>query len=256
MVMNTTYLYWAAFAAPLLISYLIAAINSPRVEAVLERFEDWLRRKQRLVSMKDGFIWKWLVNPALWLLVKFSDWTDAMQHGGMKSGIRVGAALYLVAAWGFLIYAAVIVVALAIAVMIGLWLVSLMLGGNDDSDSGSERRERREAPVVGPRGMRLVTEGLFFDEDSGTFIDGDGRILKKGILFDERTGQYMDKSGRLIDEGLFFDTPTGIRVDEDGRILEEGIFFDEATGQKIDENGGIVEEGIFFDTPTGQRYKK
>ncbi len=255
MVMNTTYLYWAAFAAPLLIGGLIAAINSPRVEVALERFEDWLRRKQRLVAMKDGFIWKWLINPALWLLVKFSDWTDAMQHGGVKSGIRVGAALYLVAAWGMLMYAAVIVVALAVALMISLWLIGMMLGGNDDSDSGSERRERREQPV-GPRGMRLVTEGIFFDEDSGTFIDDDGRILKRGILFNERTGQYLDKDGRLINEGLFFDERTGIKVNEDGRIVEEGIFIDTPTGQKIDKDGRIVEEGIFFDTPTGQRYKK
>lgn len=185
----------------------------------------------------------------------------------LRAGLRVMLALFFgalmlaaLAIVGYVLLVVVIAVAvLAFTLKFVLEYLSDSLGGKSSaspSDSRDEHERRPEPPIPGPRGTRLVREGLFVDTPTGTAVSGDGRIVREGIVDGAPTGRRIDEDGRLVDEGIFVDTPTGTRILEDGRIVEEGFFVDTPTGRRIDEDGRMVDEGVFVDTSTGMRFVK
>ena len=91
---------------PLIVGGIIAALNSEEINNVTEKAEAWTRQTQSKISKKKTLLNRYLINPVLYTLVVFSDWTDSFTHRGVKNGVRVAATLYVIAAWCFLIYAA------------------------------------------------------------------------------------------------------------------------------------------------------
>ena len=87
--------------------------------------------------------------------MKLCDWTDSLAHRGLKNGIRIAAALYILGFWLLLlIYAFMFVLALicvAVGLVIALWIVGHMLGDKSESN----------APAWSPR-----TKGSNEDQDN------------------------------------------------------------------------------------------
>ena len=252
--MDQTTINYLLLTIPLIVGGTVAALNSSVVNENTEKIEAWTRQAQSSVSARGGWFFGYILNPMLWLAVKFADWSDSMAHRGAKNGVRVAATLYLVAAWGFLLYVALAVVVVIVMFFAALYVISLITGGS--SNSSDEVSSERESRPIGPRGTRLVKEGVFFDTPTGDKVTEEGRLVKEGLFFDTESGMKIDDEGRLVKEGIFFDTPTGTKIDSEGRIVEEGVFIDSPTGTKIDADGRVVEEGVFFDSQTGMRFKK
>jgi hypothetical protein len=111
------------WVSPLIIGGIIAAANSEDINEGTEKAEAWIRQSQSNSSKKKHSLNRYLINPVLYTLVWFSDWTDSFTHRGVKNGVRVAATLYIIAAWCFLIYTAfMIAIILIIAgVVIYVW---------------------------------------------------------------------------------------------------------------------------------------
>lgn len=79
---------------PLLVGGIIAAVNSEDINNTTEKAEAWTRQTQSQVSKKKTLLNRYLINPVLFTIVFFSDWTDSFKHRGVKNGVRVAATLY------------------------------------------------------------------------------------------------------------------------------------------------------------------
>ena len=69
---------------PLIIGALIAAINANQVNDATEGAEARLRGWRQRASVRTGFFSRYVLNPLLWTIVKFCDWTDGFAHRGFE----------------------------------------------------------------------------------------------------------------------------------------------------------------------------
>ncbi|MEI8186416.1 MAG: hypothetical protein WCG19_06955 [Chlorobiaceae bacterium] len=87
---------------------------SKRVKAVLginnsiETAEAWVREMQFIVASKANKLFRFIINPLLFVIVKFSDWTGSFPHRGTKNGTRLAITLYLTGLWLLLMYCAIV----------------------------------------------------------------------------------------------------------------------------------------------------
>lgn len=233
--------------APLLIGAAVAAVNSGGANDATERAEAWIRRRRAIGTASPGRLSRWVVNPFLWMIVRFCDWTDGLAHRGLKNGIRIAATLYLVAIWLMLLYAAV---AVAIAIVIfGAILYAMAQGignsmGGSNERGGSEPGSRRDEDVLrraGPRGRRIYSGTNWLNEELEGRVDDDGNIYKGTNWLTE------EKIGRIDDEGNIYRGASWMSEEKVGRIAEDGTLYkgtnwfnEEKTG-RIDEDGDLQE---------------
>jgi len=154
--------------APLAIGGIIAAVNADEVNETTENAEAWTRKTQTSVSRKNGWFSRFIANPVLWLIVTFCDWTDSFEHRGLKNGTRVAATLYLVAAWCFVLYAALMLVVVLIVGGIIIYIVFKVLASSNSDSSFSQGFER---------GNKDHGRGRFRSKDKPRF----GQTPKKGV---------------------------------------------------------------------------
>src|SRR5262249_21962398 len=113
---QTLNVFWLLL--PLLLGGVVAAVNSTRINALTEFVEAKARARRSQAAARTGFVYRYVLYPPLWSIVKFSDWTDGFAHRGLKNGARVSATLYLIGLWVVILYMAAIFV-LAIAIVVG-----------------------------------------------------------------------------------------------------------------------------------------
>jgi hypothetical protein len=102
--MNSATINLLIWILSLIIGGIIAAINSNRVNDATEKVEAWIGGYRQIFPPKViGYTAIFLI-PLLWVIVKFSEWTDSFTHNGLKSGVRVAVSLYLITAWGVLFF--------------------------------------------------------------------------------------------------------------------------------------------------------
>ena len=128
---------------PAIVGGIISLVNSPKVNDISEKLEGWTRKQQRIVSAKKGFFWKWIVYPPVLVIVKLCDWTDSLTNRGLKNGIRVAAALYVLGLWLQLLVSAFMfvldLICVSVSVVIVFWIIGHMLGGKSEpSESGRQ----------------------------------------------------------------------------------------------------------------------
>jgi len=186
---------------PILIGGVIAAINSEGVNATTEKAEAWTRRTQSITAQKSGWFSRYLANPILWLIVKFSDWTDGFTHQGIKNGTRVAATLYLIGIWIYLLFAAfMVILTLAIGALI-LYIVFKVLMNSDNSfKKGYETSQNLFGTNV-KSGYSEKKEHLFGGEYT-QYYDANGNPVEtaevKERLFGGKYVQYYDQNGNEI----------------------------------------------------------
>ncbi len=221
------------FSIPLIIGGIIAAINTDVVNNVTEKIESWTRKKQLRFSQKRGRFSRYIVHPILWVMIQFFNWTDGLSHRGIKNGLRVTIALYLILSWLFLIYAALtFVLALAFA-LIFIYIVFNMIIGSDKSPREAYKQGKRVVGSVGA-GKRVNQEtGIIQKETLFGFVDTDQRI-------DPDTGKLQTK-------GLFGWVDSDVKIDQEtGNIQKDSLFGYQDSDTRIDPETGIIQKNTLL----------
>lgn len=241
-------------ASPLLIGGIIAAVNSEAINNGTEKTEAWIRRMYYKISAKKGWFASLVIFPILWVLVKFSDWTDSFTHRGLKNGTRVTTTLYFIAAWCFLLYLAfIVVVVVLIAIAVIYLLFKILTGASSSSDSGSGH-DRIIAPTssgqrVNPETGVVEEKGFFGWSSTNKRVDPEtGKMQEKGIFgWDDTKTKIDQNTGNIQEKGIFGYNNTDTRVDpKTGVIQNKGVFGWNDTDERINPNTGRHQKkGVF-----------
>ena len=159
---------------PLVIGVIIAAINNQWLNGTIEKVEPWVRRRQQSAAQKRGWFSKFVTHPPLWTITKFCDWTDGVAHRGLRSGLRVTATLYAIAAWLFVLYVAFIVVVVILVLFVCLLVLGLILKLKEGTSPGRASSDDTR---------RAMHDGR--SEEKETFLGG-------------KYTQYYDKEGDAV----------------------------------------------------------
>lgn len=165
-------------ATPIVIGGLIAAINANGINDTTEKVVAWTRKQ----GVGSGWL-AYIINPILWIIVKFCDWTDGFAHHGLKNGIRIAATLYFIAAWLFILYVAfMIAVGIAISILM-IWLFWFKLVPMAfEAMNGSSGSYKQDNP------SHKQDNSVHEQENSGATNKDmrSGRSVKNGNLFETR----------------------------------------------------------------------
>jgi hypothetical protein len=246
------------WVSPLIIGGIIAAVNSDDINNATEKAEAWTRKTQSKVSKKKNLLNRYLINPVLYTLVVFSNWTDSFKHCGIKNGVRVAATLYLIAAWCFLIYAAFMVVLFlvitAVVIYVAIVVIGALLNGSNTANNDFRTSFEKGRRIVGPVGA-----GKRINQETG-------RIEKDGLFGWNETDERIDPdTGNIQTEGFFGWQDSDTRINQEtGNIQKDGFFGYSDSDTRINPETGIIQKnGIFgwadtderINTETGRRQK-
>ena len=247
---------------PLIVGGIIAALNSEEINNVTEKAEAWTRQTQSKISKKKTLLNRYLINPVLYTLVVFSDWTDSFTHRGVKNGVRVAATLYVIAAWCFLIYAAfmisLILLIAGVIIYVAILVLNAVLSGSVSSNDNFRTSFEKGKRIVGPVGAgkrinqetgRIEKDGLFGWNDTDERIDPKtGNIQTQGIFgWQDSDTRINQETGNIQKDGFlgYSDSDTRINT-ETGVIQKNGIFGWADTDERINpETGRRQKNGIF-----------
>jgi hypothetical protein len=240
--------------SPLVIGGIIAALNSEGVNTATEKAEAWARKTQGNISKKNGWFSRYIINPILWIIVKFCDWTDDFTHRGLKNGVRVAATLYLIAAWCFILYSlfmiAVILIISAVIIYVFYYIVFVLLSNSDGSvKSGYERgrnifqnsneRQPDVTEMSGFRGQKIYSGTNWFNEELKGRVDDEGNIYSGTNWLNEEKIGRIDKDGAIYKGTNFFNEEKIGRIDHNGNINKGTNWFNEEKTGRIDKDGNI-----------------
>ena len=232
--------------SPFIVGGIIAAINNDSINAKTENIEYWFRKKKSGNRERSGYS-RFIVNPIYYILVKFADWTDSLNHRGLKNGVRVALTLALVLIWiGLLIYATVMIIALVVVFYLYKIAFSMIFGESTNSTSS-------QSPHLDQRGKDMYKNDGWFGEKKEGRIDEGGNVYKQDGWFGEKKTGRIDDDGKVFKkEGLFGEKETG-HITEDGNVYKkEGLFGEKKTG-RIDNDGNIFEGDSWWnETKTGK----
>lgn len=247
------FLFWFL---PLVIGGIVAAVNSDDINGATERAEAWARERQRRTAASTGRFAKYVLNPLLWSIVRFCDWTDGFAHRGVKNGARVAIVLYLVAAWLFALYLTVLAAVALVVVVIGvaLALAAIYVGfkiiGAFGEGTASDNRSPQFEAARSSRSYRKT--GMFTEDETGR-TNEDGRVFRKTGMFTEEEVGRVDVDGTTYEKtGMFTEEETG-RKDAEGRIFAKtGMFTEDEVG-RVDADGRVFKKtGMFTEEETGR----
>jgi hypothetical protein len=259
--MQTDHGNWVGIAillAPLLAGGIITAINSEGVNDTTEKIEAWIREKQRIVSEKNGKVFRFAINPPLLLFVKFSDWTDSFENRGMKNGTRVALTLYLMGFWLFLIYFAVSMVVALILVAAGLIIAFKILDfiSNDGDEVVTTRYVRNDTPALNMRGKKLFSGNNFYNKKQQGIVDKDGNIYKGDQFYNKKQVGSIDEDGNIYEGTEFYDKHQIGSIDKDGNIYKGDQWYNKKQVGSVDEDGNIYEGTEFYNKQKKGEVKK
>jgi hypothetical protein len=236
---------------PLVVGGVIAAMNTDMVNNVTEKAETWTRKTQTKTSLKRGWFSRYIANPILWIIVKFSDWTDGFTHRGLKNGTRVAATLYLIAAWCFILYSAFVIAVILVIVVVFYYIVfKVLINSNEDVKRGydkgqsvfkSNNQSRQEdvSDYAGLKGKKIYTGTNWFNEELKGRVDDKGNIYKGTNWFNEEKIGRIDEDGNILEGTNCFNEEKVGRIDEDGYLHKGTNWFNEVKTGRIDEDGNI-----------------
>jgi hypothetical protein len=232
---------------PLVIGAIVALINSEGVNNTTEKAEAWTRKKQSNSATKKNWFTKFIINPVLWLIVKFSNWTDGFAKRGIKNGVRVALTLYLIIAWCYLIYLAVLAIIFIVITIAIIYVVfKVLINSDPDVKRGYDASQRifgsvRRGKRVNPETGRIQEEGLIGWKDTDQRIDPDtGNLQEEGFIGWKDTGTRINQeTGNIQREGFLGYEDSETRVNpETGIIQRKGFIGWEDTDERIDPNTG------------------
>ena len=236
--------------SPIVIGGIFAAINSDGVNNTTEKAEAWTRKRQLKTSVSSGNFTKFIINPILWIIVTFCDWTDGFTHRGIKSGTRVAATLYLIAAWLFILYIA-FMAALVIAIVIGILYVifKVLLSSSDNTTTTNYEYEKPKKDIpnmVGLKGNKIYSGTNWFNEELEGRVDKEGNVYSGTNWINEEKIGRIDKDGNIYKGSNWLNEEKSGRIDKDGNIHEGRNWLNEEKVGRIDKDGNIQKGTNWF----------
>jgi len=262
--------YSMLWLLPLLIGAAVAAFNKDRINEMTESIEARFRGWKQKTAGRDGFLFRYVLNPLLWTIVKFFDWTDGFAHRGLKNGVRVATTLYLIALWLLLLYSAIVIAIMIAMVLAGLFIVGKILSASSDSRSSSYSYSRADddddSRTVRPRGGRSTRKTDWLGEEYVERTDAEGNVVsrsrvREGLL----GGKYIeatDSDGNVVGrtearEGLLGDRYLETR-DSDGEVVsrtrEKEGWLGDRYSETEDADGEVIEKSRQRETLFGSKY--
>ncbi len=247
---------------PIVIGGLVAVINSKGLNGTIEKIETWVRRWQQGTAQKRGRFSKYIINPILWTIIKFCDWTNDIAHRGLKNGLRVTTTLYAVAVWLLILYVASIVVVVIIGMIVVLWVLGLILKFKDIIDGTEPGRDSSNNTRRGMHDGYSEEKETLVGKEYTQYYDKNGNTIAteevKERLFGGKYVQCYDKDGNEIGtkelKEKFFGGKYVQQNDEDGNEVgtseTKEKFFGGKYTEHYDTNGNTIgtsekKEGFF-----------
>ena len=243
--------------APLAAAGLVAALDSDSINGATERVEAWARGWLVRPAASRSTFSKFVLMPPVWAVVRFCDWTDGFSHRGAKNGARVAAALYLLGAWVFVLYAILMLVVMIVIAAVILYVVfKVAVNADPDIRRGYERGRalfgssaRRPPDVidqVGLRGKRVYSGTNWLSEELEGRVDENGFIYRgTNWLTEERIGR-IDEDGNILRGTNWLNEEKVGRIDEEGGIHRGANWFTEERSGRMDDEGNIYKGANWF----------
>jgi len=238
---------------PLIIGGIIALVNHDKTNDITENVESWFRKKHAKSRLKSNKLNNYIISPILWVIVKFSDWTDSFSHRGLKNGVRTTSVLYLIAACLFLLifsFTFLIVLAFSIALLYFAFKVLI----NSENGSGqtyrtilnSSQKQQNTLENVGARGKKVYAGSNWFNEELKGRVDEDGNIYTGTNFFNEDKIGRIDEEGTIYKGSSFFNEEKVGRIDDKGSLYKGSNWFTEEKKGRVSEDGTIHKGSNWF----------
>ena len=72
--------------SPFIIGIIIALLNNQVVDNNVDKFQNWLSYRKQKITPSSGKLNRFLTRPFLWIALKIKEWTNNINHSGIKSG--------------------------------------------------------------------------------------------------------------------------------------------------------------------------
>lgn len=245
--MNENILQILLLCVPAICGAVVAFTKSSKVDQTSEKVERWLRRRKEILSVKNGFFSKWVIRPPVRVIVKMCDWTDSLANVGVKNGIRLAAALYIIGMWVLLLINVFVLVMILVAVILGVLLVGWIIGqatSGKDEAGNSEGREQRFDPRKIMSGA-VRQDKKIYEGTNWLNEELKGRVDKEGNIYRGTNWLNEEKIGRIDGEGNMYRGTTWLneelvgRTDEEGNILKGTNWLNEEKVGRVDEDGKV-----------------
>lgn len=238
---------------------IVALLNSGRVNDITEKVEAWTRRRRGILSVKKDFSTKWIVRPPVGMIVKLCDWTDSLAHRGVKNGIRIAAAIYVLGFWLLLLlYAFMMALALVLALIFAvigvifvLWMINEVLGGKSKSKlpnlpnlRGFKAKEQKSdeeylLAAAGKKGQKTYAGTNWVNEELKGRVDENGNVYSGTNWVNEEKIGKIDKEGNIFRGTTWLNEELVGRIDSEGNIQKGTNWFNEEKIGRIDPAGNV-----------------
>jgi hypothetical protein len=227
----------SVLAIPALIGCFLVLIKSKAIFRLTEVFYGWLNRKsQHILSSKSliSKIAKYTVEPLYSVFIAINDWTVDIKDIGVKSGIRIGAYLYLtgfllfvfISIGNFLIILALIAAGILLAVILPRYLSEVSKEKKPKKTQAWQSEEQTQTFVeriwlhFRKKTTKEKVEELFGCQKIE--VDMKGNIYSNDLSqFSEKTKiGLVDKNGGIYDTRQEMPEKIG-RIDAQGNIIEQ-----------------------------------
>jgi hypothetical protein len=227
------------FACPLIIGVVVSVVDSTSFNIRSEQVEVWLRRKLTWSTGKSHWFYRYLLSPGLWMIVKVADWTDGMQHRGVKNGLRFTLSVYFAMIWALVVYN-LAVLALTILV-IGFIFYVLFKAFVTGPEQNTETHQSQDMPMRrnNLNGKEIYVGASWFNEELAGRVDDEGDIYSGSNWLNEVKIGRINKKGEIFRGANKFTEVKIGRIDEDGNLIKGTTWLNEEQTGRIDHNGKI-----------------
>ena len=232
------------FFLPIIIGAIIALINNPTVDNNVSKFEDWLSYQKQKITPYSSKINRFLTRPFLWLALKIKDWTNNINHAGVKSGLRVISYLYLGGLFLYLFVTFAILIAIVVMIGIVFWIYDKFFSNSPSTSTlfnnkSSNRQNKNAIDYAGLKDKKIYSGTNWFNEELKGRVDEKGNIYKGTSWITEEKIGRIDNDGNIY-QGLSYLNEMKVgRIDNKGNIQKGTNWFNEEKTGEIDKNGNI-----------------
>lgn len=237
---------------PVILGAGIALLNSPKVNGACDKLEALVRRRDGIVSVKRGFLARWIVRPHLGLLTKLFDGTASIGHPGSKHGVRAAVFLYVFAFWlMFVVYAFACLLYVALGLIfffVAVWVMCDLLGLRRPPvlplfNLGRNRTLPKDPGVLAAagRGGKIYSGTNLMNEELR------GRVDQEGNIYSGTNWANEKKIGRINEDGHIFRGTNWMneervgRIDDGGNIHKGANWLSDEKVGRVDEGGDVYE---------------
>lgn len=242
---------------PVIIGIIIGLFNNPEVDNKIDKFQNWLSFRKQKITPASGKLNRYLTRPFLWIALKIKEWTNDINHSGVKSGLRIILYSYLGGLFLYLFVTFAIFIAIFIMIGIGFWIYD-KITSDGSSTSYSRKHSNRDEVIdyAGSQGHNIYSGKNWLNEELQGRVDEDGNIYKGTSWVSEEKIGRTDDNGNILRGTSFLNEEKVGRIDKEGNILKGNNWFTEKKTGRIDKDGNVYEGTSWFNEEKQGRTSK